>query len=199
MAFEGLITWSDQEARRPWQKDALRRLAATGELSEDDLSDRRRVVEKASDLIDDNVAAVTPLTAVHLSDPAADAPRTMFGAMGPVRHVVRLTSDQPPIKFAKKGITLIYGAKASGKSGYCRIAKQLCRSLSPQDLKGNVYKTAPTDPPEVDLVFGTEGGEQERQEKTWRHGDPSPAALARIPFFDKATARVYVDKDRKVD
>jgi len=27
-----------------------------------------------------------------------------------------------------------------------------------------VYETAPIDPPEVDLVFGIEGGEQERQE-----------------------------------
>jgi hypothetical protein len=79
----------------------LRRLAATGEISKDDLSVRRRVVDKASDLIDDNVAAVTPLTAVHLSDPAADAPRIILGAIGPARHVDRLESDTPPIKFDK--------------------------------------------------------------------------------------------------
>jgi hypothetical protein len=62
-----------------------------------------------------------------------------------------------------------------------------------------VYGTAPTNPPEVDFVFGIEGGELERQETTWRHGDPSPVALARIPFLNTATARVYIDKDRKVD
>ncbi|WP_139250727.1 hypothetical protein [Litoreibacter ascidiaceicola] len=39
MAFEELITWSNQEVRPDWQRDALRRLAATGELSEEDLSD----------------------------------------------------------------------------------------------------------------------------------------------------------------
>ncbi|MEF9605721.1 hypothetical protein O4J55_26695, partial [Paracoccus sp. PXZ] len=161
-------------------------------------SDLRRLVEKASELIDDEVAAVTPLAAEHLSDPSADAPRTILGAIGPVRRVDRLASDQPPIKFAKNGITLVYGANASGKSGYCRIAKQLCRSLTPQDLKGNVYEAAPAAPPEVDLVFGIEGGEPERQEATWRHGDPSPAELARISVFDTATARVYVDKNRKV-
>lgn len=199
MAFEELITWSDQRARPDWQKDALRRLAATGELSKEDLSDIRRFIEKATELIDDEVAAVTPLAAEHLSDPAADAPRTILGAIGPVRRVDRLASDQPPIKFAKNGITLVYGANASGKSGYCRIAKQLCRSLSPQDLKGNVYEAASADPPEVDVVFGMEGNEPERHETTWRHGDPSPAELARISVFDTATARVYVDKDRKVE
>lgn len=199
MAFDELIAWSNQEARPDWQKDALRRLAATGELSEEDLSDLRRVVEKATELIDDEVAAVSPLATEHLSDPAVDAPRTILGAIGPVRRVDRLASDQPPIKFAKKGITLVYGANASGKSGYCRIAKQVCRSLSPQDLKGNVYEAAPANPPEVDLVFGIEGGEPERQEITWQHGDPSPAELARISVFDTATARVYVDKDRRVE
>lgn len=199
MAFEELIAWSDQNVRPNWQKDALRRLATTGELSKEDLLDLRRIVEKATELIDDEVAAVTSLAAEHLSDPAADAPRTVLGAIGPVRRIDRLASDQPPIKFAKNGITLVYGANASGKSGYCRIAKQLCRSLSPQDLKGNVYEATPADPPEVDLVFGIEGGEPERQETTWRHGDPSPAELARISVFDTATARVYVDKDRKVE
>ena len=43
MAFEELITWSDQKVRPDWQKDALRRLATTGELSKEDLSDLRRV------------------------------------------------------------------------------------------------------------------------------------------------------------
>lgn len=78
MAFEELITWSNQEVRPDWQKDALRRLATTGELSKEDLSDLRRLIEKATELIDDEVAAVTPLAAEHLSDPAADAPRTIL-------------------------------------------------------------------------------------------------------------------------
>ncbi|MBS8259704.1 hypothetical protein DYI23_05685 [Roseibium polysiphoniae] len=199
MAYDELVAWADQETRPEWQKDALRRLATTGELTDDDISELRRVVEKASLLIDDEIAAVKPLVAEHLSDPSADAPRTILGAIGPVRRVDRLASDQPPIKFAKKGITLIYGANASGKSGYCRITKQLCRSLSPQILKGNVYEAAPADPPEVGLLYGIEGDEPERQEITWRQGDPRPPELARITVFDTATARVYVDKDRNVE
>ncbi|WP_417426892.1 AAA family ATPase [Hoeflea sp.] len=199
MAFEELIAWSSHDARPEWQKDALRRLATTGELTDDDLSELRRLVEKASGLIDDEIAAVNPLISEHLSDQAAGAPRTILGAIGPVRRVDRLASDQPPIKFAKKGITLVYGANASGKSGYCRIAKQLCRSVSPQALKANVYEAAPAEPPEVDLVYGIEGGKPERQEITWRKGDLPPLELARISVFDTATARVYVDEDRMIE
>ncbi|MDE0293344.1 MAG: hypothetical protein OXH92_21875 [Bryobacterales bacterium] len=46
--------------------------------------------------------------------------RTVLASMGPVRLVDRLSSDQPPLRFAINGITLVYGANASGKSGYCR-------------------------------------------------------------------------------
>ncbi len=199
MAFEEIIAWSNQETRPEWQKDALRRLATTGQLTDDDLSELQKIVEKASALIDDEIAAVVPLVAEHLSDPMANAPRTILGAIGPVRRVDRLASDQPPVRFAKKGITLVYGANASGKSGYCRITKQLCRSVSPQALKGNVYEAAPADPPEVDIVYGIEGDTHERRETTWRHGDPPPPELARISVFDSASARVYVDKNRKVE
>jgi len=199
MAFEELITWSNLEGRPEWQRDALRRVATTGELTDDDLSALRQIIEKNVELIDDEVPAADPLAKEQLSDAATDAPRTIIGSIGPVRGVDRLASNQPPIKFAKRGITLVYGANASGKSGYCRIAKQLCRSLSFQDLKGNVYAETPADPPEVDFVFGLEGGEPERKEATWRRGDPPPQELARISVFDSATARVYVDKDRKVE
>jgi hypothetical protein len=192
MPIQELIAWSNQAARPEWQKDALRRLAATGELTDDDLSDLRRIVQKASALIDEDVAEVVPLAVQHLADPAVGAPRTILGAIGPVRQIDRLASDQPSVKFAKNGITIVYGANASGKSGYCRIAKQICRSLSLQKLKGNVYEAASSAPLEVDLVFGVEGAAPERRELTWRNGDPSPSELARISVFDTATARVYV-------
>ena len=52
----------------------------------------------------------------------------------------RLEDDQPSLRFAVNGITLIYGANASGNSGYCRIAKKLCRTLAPSRLRGNVYE-----------------------------------------------------------
>lgn len=199
MAFEELITWTYQSARPSWQKDALRLLATTGELTDDDLLALMKIIEKAVDLINDELPPGKPLSAEHLSDPTTNAPRTVLGEIGPVRRIDRLASDQPPIKFATNGITLVYGANASGKSGYCRIAKQLCRSLSPQELKGNVYEEMPSDPPEVDLVFGLGGEEPERRESTWRQGDPSPPELARISVFDSQTARVYVDKNRKVE
>ena len=198
MSYKKLIAWSNHQARPAWQKDALRRIATSGKLNDNDLAELQRIIEKESDLIDEGAPAVYPLDAGHLSDSATVAPRTILGSIGPVRGVDRLASDQPPIEFAKEGVTLVYGANASGKSGYCRIAKQLCRSMGSQDIRGNVYEAASSKMPEVDLVFGVMDSGSKRREAMWRVGESPPPELARISVFDASVARVYIDANRKV-
>lgn len=198
MAHEELIAWSSLNGRPNFQKDALRLIATTGELTDDNLAALRQIIEKDVGLTLDVIPAAIPLVAEDLSEVTTDAPRTILGSIGPVRHVDRLASDQPSIQFAKHGVTLVYGANASGKSGYCRIAKQLCRSSSPKKLKTNVYEETLFERPEVDLAFGVEGDKLERKKVTWRQDDSPPQELARISVFDTETARVYVNKERKV-
>ena len=198
MSYDKLIDWSNHEARPAWQQDALRRIAISGKLNNEDLAELQRIIEKESHLTDEDAPAVIPLDAGHLSDSATVAPRTILGSIGPVRGVDRLASDQPPIKFASEGVTLIYGANGSGKSGYCRIVKQLCRSTGLQDIKGNVYEEVSSKRQEVDLVFGVAKSGSRRRKVTWCVGESPPQELARISVFDAGVARVYIDENRKV-
>ncbi len=197
MAFEQLLEWA---ANRPaWQQDALRRLALFGELSEDDLSALCLQIESVAGLPIENATAPLPLAAEHLTEAASNQPKTVFASLGPVLRVDRLADDQPPLRFAVNGVTLIYGANASGKSGYCRIAKQLCRSLSPGELRGNVYDNVQDEPPEVQVGFRVGDDAQPKQDTVWVGNQQVPAELARISVFDTASARVYVDKKRKIE
>ena len=198
MSYDKLIAWSNHPARPAWQKDALRRIAISGTLNSDDVAELLRIIEKESDLVDEDAPAVIPLDAGHLSDSATIAPRTILGSIGPVRGVDRLASDQPPIKLASEGVTLIYGANGSGKSGYCRIVKQLCRSMGSQEIKGNVYEAASSKKPEIDLVFGVAESGSKLRKATWCVGESPPQELARISLFDASVARVYIDENRKV-
>jgi hypothetical protein len=195
--FEELLHWA---AGRPgWQQDALRRLAERGELTEDDLSALRLQIEAAAGLpTRDEPLKAVPLTADHLFDAASNAPKTVLASLGPISNVDRLEPDQPPIRFAINGVTLIYGPNASGKSGYCRITKQLCRSLSPGTLRGNVYDGRQPAPPVVGVAVRVGGDDEPKTQLTWRANDPPPAELARISVFDTASARVYVDKQRTI-
>ena len=197
MAHEELLAWS--AGRLPWQQDALRRLATQGELTADDLLALQLQIEQAAGLPVEDIPEPVPLAEEHLNQAASNNPRTVLASLGPVRHVDRLSSDQPPLRFAINGITLVYGANASGKSGYCRIARQLCRSLSPVDLRGNVYETGAPAPPEVAVAFRVGGDDQPKEELTWYADQDPPAELSRISVFDTASARVYVDRQRKIE
>jgi len=197
MAHEELLAWS--AGRLPWQQDALRRLATQGELTADDLLALRLQIEQAAGLPVKDAPDPMPLAEEHLNQAASNNPRTVLASLGPVRHVDRLSPDQPPLRFAINGITLVYGANASGKSGYCRIARQLCRSLSPVDLRGNVYDAGAPAPPEVDVAFRIGGDDQPKEELTWYSDQDPPAELSRISVFDTASARVYVDRQRKIE
>ena len=199
MSFKELLNWVSNKNQPVWQRDALRRIAERGELIEDDLSVLRKHIEVSQKLYEDDLPELEPLAERHLSKASSDFPKTVLASIGPVKHVDRLEAGQPPIRFAVNGITLIYGANGSGKSGYCRITKQLCRSLVPDKLRGNVYNDAAPLVPEVSICFGVGGNDQTKTKLVWRGGEQPPPELARISVFDTASARVYVDEDRKIE
>lgn len=47
--------------------------------------------------------------------------------------------------------------------------------------------------------FGWGGDDQEKTELIWNGNNPAPSELARISVFDTDSARVYVDKERKIE
>ena len=196
--YNQLLVWA---SKRPiWQQDALRRLAQNGELTSEDFAELELLVRKNAGLSAENVPEPVPVAAEHLSQAASDSPEIALASLGPVRNVDRLTPNQPPLRFAVNGVTVIYGPNASGKSGYCRIAKQLCRSQSPVRLRGSVYDDAAQNgTPEVQVAFRVGGSGQPKEERVWRDGEEPPAELSRISVFDATTARVYVDKQRKIE
>ena len=194
--YEELLSWAN---RRPiWQRDALRRLAQYGELTINDLSALRLQIEHAAGLPAENVLESVPLAAEHLNNAVSDAPKTVLASLGPVRHVDRLSSGQPPLRFAVNGVTVIYGPNASGKSGYCRIAKKLCRSVSPAELRGNIYDVEAPHQPEVNVAFRVGGNDQPKEERVWSGNHEPPIELSRISVFDAAAARIYVDEKRRI-
>ena len=108
MAHEELLAWAAD--RLAWQQDALRRLASQGELTADDLSALQLQINRAEGLPAENVPDPVPLAEEHLNQAASNNPKTVLASLGPIRHVDRLSSNQPPLRFAVNGVTLVYGA-----------------------------------------------------------------------------------------
>ena len=197
MAYEELLEFA--AGRYPWQQDALRRLALHGELTADGLAALELQIERAAGFPAQNAPDPAPVAEEHLSHAAGNDPRTVLASLGPVRNVDRLSPNQPPLSFAVNGITIVYGANASGKSGYCRIARQLCRSLIPVSLRGNVYDADVPDRPEVGVAYRVGGDDQPKETRVWFGDEEPPVELSRISVFDAVTARVYVDRERRIE
>ena len=196
MAHRELIQWSDGDARHGWQRDALRRIVCFGTIADRDLQELQAIIENDVGIIADKNAVPVPLLSSHLPKSAEDASRTTLHSIGSVHGIARLADDQKPLKFLENGLTLVYGPNASGKSGYCRIAKQLCRSRSAQEIKGDVYDDRSNEGWKVDFEYGIEG--QENKKLSWT-GDELPEDLRRISVFDTADAQIYVDKNRELE
>lgn len=188
-----LMGWA---AEQPiWVQDSLRRIAVAADhfLEPEDV-----------DCILDNVRAEAgagssphPMKAIdasHLSGGSGDARRTVLAQLGPVQNIDRLAEGQR-LRMAGMGITLVYGENGSGKSGYTRIAKRLCRSLTSDHLRGNAFEAGGG---AMRVQVRYQVGDDSVTEIDWDPATPPPSQLRQISVFDSQNARLYVDSGNRI-
>ena len=184
-------------ARPSWQQEAIRLLTAKPKLDAEELDQLEEAVKRDARIAAGTSPVWPALTKTHLKAGNKFAPVTVLGSIGPLRNIDRLAAGQPPIKFAINGITLIYGANGSGKSGYCRVAKKICHCLHDVTLRGNVFEPASADPREVTLTFRVDG--EKARTVVWDDRNAPPPELGRISVFDSDAAGLYVDAERNIE
>lgn len=191
--MKSLLDWAGEQV--PWVSDSLRRIAETSDHAVSE-ADFKIICEnvKAAAGIREACENVLPLQAEHIRSIVADRPRTMLTQIGPVQNIDRLAGDQK-LRFAPNGITLIYGENGSGKSGYTRIAKRLCRSLETDELRGDIFSEF-EGPKRVVVKFQV--GDEEITTIEWDPDTRPPPTLQQVSVFDSQNARLYVDRGNKI-
>ena len=184
-ALRDILEWSTE--RPDWLRDALRRLMAGNELSEQDIDELEAIclgIEvKASPLTDDHIAPQR----------LADKPVTIMGLRDLV-GVNALPRGQS-LTFAASGLTIVYGDNGSGKSGFVRVLKSACRS---RDDKTSVLRhvNAAEDDPQsgyIDYQVGSEAGTYE-----WHPGKDDHEDLPAVSIFDSRSANTHVQETNNV-
>ena len=196
MSGQHLLEWSLKQPA--WAQDALRRHAQSAgfELS---APDKAAVIERlrhAAGISAESEPEHAPLAAEHLDLDAATEGRTLLCSLGPVKNLGRLAANQT-LSFGLDGLTVIYGDNGTGKSGYCRVTKKVCRSQTNEALLGNVFEAGEKPPAEV-LIRYLPHGKEAPVEDAWVDGAPLPSELRQISVFDAHNARFYVDKENRI-
>lgn len=184
-----LLVWSEEKP--DWQRDALRRIAVNGQLTEADQQAIHDRLKHAHGIAVEGDVACAPLTNDHLPPDADSVGPTILCGIGPVANVDQLAPDQE-LRFGLNGLTLVFGDNGTGKSGYARVAKKMCRARVVDELRGNVFAEQASPPAVVRFRF-CRPGQDEPQADNWNDGDAAPEVLQRIMVLDEASARVYVD------
>lgn len=186
-----VVEWAGKQDL--WLSDALRRAIQHGTLSQ---AQQIEVLITALDqhgLLPDGETAPTPipLSRDHLNIALQQEDCFVLKSLKKVQHVNALASNQE-LTFAPKGITVIYGANGSGKSGYSRILKDACRARHSEPILPNIN----TDPPGMpSAVFTVAPVDQPDDEKTviWKPDAPS-AEMATLAMFDRGCANVLLNE-----
>ena len=181
-ALSRILSWSRDWPK--WQRDALRRLCTTDGLEDVD-------VDELTTLCKNKGAGGADLAEEHIPDPNATTHQITLRAIHGVEHVNALKHGER-LTFDKAGLTVVYGDNGSGKSGYARILKKVCRartSAKGDSILPNIYAAA-TGPQEAVIDYSTDG---HNRSDGWKADKPSEPLLSSISVFDSRTANVHVD------
>ena len=181
-ALKDVLAWSKDCPA--WQRDALRRLCIKGELGDSDL-------DELTALCKGNGKDSVTLAAEHIPDPKSAATAVNLRAIYDVTNVNALKEGER-MTFDKQGLTVVYGDNGSGKSGYARILKKVCRArMPPKDdmILPNIYATK-RGPQKAVIEFSADG---HNMTYGWAADQAGDARLSLISVFDCNSANIYVD------
>ncbi len=194
--LDEIVNWGNN--LDPWQSDAMRRLWVKRDLSDEDVSEILLMLKAEHGLIDPNIEVPTPekFEKKHISIPAPGEPKVILESIHDVKNVNALSENQT-INFTPKGITVVYGENATGKSGYSRILRKACRSRGESEsILPNIHASQPPTSP-AEAIFDVTINST-NMPLSWVDSKNEPEELKEIAVFDSKTARVYITKTNKV-
>jgi hypothetical protein len=190
---EEILEWSYK--RHQWLRDALRRLATKEALSSIDIEELISMAREEAGLVDPGrkAPAPIPLTSSHLPG-SSNSECVSLRELSDVQNVNALAPEQQ-LRFQPE-LTILYGDNATGKSGYVRILKKLCRArAADKPILPNVFSDEATGNARANLEFALG---QDVRRVDWCDGDHCPSCLGSVSVFDSPSAAVYVNDENEI-
>ena len=164
--IRSIFDWS--QSRPLWQRDALRRIVQKVSLDEQDVLELYELLKASSDEVE---VKAKPLLEEHLPNDQKSSDPIVLEMISDIKGVNNLAEGQE-IKFPSKGITVVYGDNGTGKSGYTRILKNVCRARHRSSVLHNVFSASK--PTEISSLITYSVGDENGKEFNWRNDDTPP-------------------------
>ncbi len=188
--FDSSRGWSE------WKRDALRRIVRNKALTE---QDRHQVLSLAlahhglATADPSNSLQAIPLAQSDFPDRTVASDDVHLVGIANVENVNRLAPGQVLPFGPSPGLTVIFGHNGSGKSGYARILKQVCRVRGrPEQILPDVIDGGSNDKATATIQWDMGGEERTDQ---WTDGTPCSPELSRVFVFDSHSAKDHVERD----
>lgn len=191
--LEDVLNWSTE--RPAWQRDALRRIVTQDALTDRDITELTEICLNTHGVADPGVPllAPDPLSEQQLPATADVLERVQLVALRDIEGVNALAPEQS-MTFEPNGMTIIFGYNGSGKSGYARIIRALCRARGGrEEILPDAFSTEEQRATSATVQYQV-GDQIKEPPFRWRQGEEPPPELSQISFFDAECATVHVDE-----
>ena len=102
------------------------------------------------------------------------------------------------LTFSATGLTIVYGANGSGKSGYARILKRICRTRNPgAEILNNIYAPPGASVAQQATIDYAVGGTAEPPLVWSDTGIPHPV-LSAVGIFDSSCTAVHIGNRNEI-
>lgn len=186
-----ILEWSRDKPI--WQRDALRRIVLNGFLNDADI---RELVELCKSEIEGNTNPNIAFSDIHIPSNPDKKSSVSLLSISDINDANCLAPHQK-LTFEKNGITIIYGDNGTGKSGYARILKRVCRARHSNAILPNAY----TNQSSIKKASGTitfNIGEVEQSPLAWEDSDNPHPILSAISVFDSHCAEIHLTEKNDV-
>jgi recombinational DNA repair ATPase RecF len=174
-----------------WQQDAIARLFSKGQLDTNDYDDLYALLKSAFGILDPKNRVATKLGNQLIAPPQLSNHTIRLLGISNLKNVNALAEKQM-LPLNPDGLTVIYGNNGSGKSGYSRALKKVCRA---RDQNESILPNAnlpATSISKAEATFDIQiNGVNEQL--IWTDGTTPPEELSSILIFDSRCARAYLD------
>ena len=157
------------------------------------LESKRRQYDlvEAAQLGESSQITPVPLSADHIQSGATNAKIQLLA----LRNLSNVNGfpDGRSLTFGSEGMTIIFGEKGAGKSGYARVLKNACRARKREAVRPNAFDERRDQlVPGADIEVAVNGIQRTYR---WTQGGPIDSDLASVSVYDSICAGDYIEAE----